>query len=72
MTFIVVCTIAHKPMITADLAICYLSQGKAGPFYTRTKLFRTTKDSVLTRVGIFDRGADDLLMSVAMNTATIV
>jgi len=64
-------TIAHKPMITADLAICYLSPGKAGPFYTRTKVVRTTEDSVLTRVGIFDRGADDLLMSVAMNTATM-
>jgi len=64
-------TIAHKPMTTADLAICYLSQGKVGPFCTRTKVLRTTEDSVLTRVGIFDRGADDLLMSVAMNTATI-
>lgn len=64
-------TITHKPMITTDLAICYLSQGRTGPFYTRTEVLRTTEDSVLTRVGIFDRGADDLLMSIAMNTATI-
>jgi len=63
--------IAHKPVITADLAIHYLSQGKAGPFYTRTKVLRMTGDSVLTRVEILDRGADDLLMTVAINTATI-
>ena len=64
------CSITDKPMITADLAMSYLSQGKIGPFYTRTEVLRITEDSVLTRVGVFDRGAGDLLMSVAMNTAT--
>lgn len=63
--------ITHKPVITADLAIHYLSQGKTGPFYTRTKVLRMTGDSVLTRVEILDRGADDLLMTLAINTATI-
>lgn len=63
------CTVANRPMTTADLAISYLSQGRVGPFYTRTEVLRTTKDTVLTRVGVFDKGAGDLLMSVAMNTA---
>lgn len=63
--------VAGKPVTTADLAIHYLSQGKAGPFYTRTKVLRMTGDSVLTRVEILDRGADDLLMTVAINTATV-
>lgn len=64
-------TIAGKPVITADLAIHYLSQGKSGPFYTRAKVLRATEDGVLTRVEIRDRGADDLLMTVATNTATV-
>jgi uncharacterized protein (TIGR00369 family) len=64
-------TIAHKPVMTTDLAIHYLSQGKAGPFRTRTKVLRMTEDSVLTRVEIVDGGADDLLMTVAVNTAAI-
>ncbi len=64
--------VADQPVVTADLAIHYLSQGKAGPFYTRTKVLRMTGDSVLTRVEILDRGANDLLMAVAANTATVV
>ena len=62
---------ARKPLITTDLAIHYLSQGKAGPFCTRAKVLRMTGDSVLTRVEIVDRGADDLLMTVAVNTAAV-
>jgi uncharacterized protein (TIGR00369 family) len=65
-------TVAHKSMITYDLAMSYLSQGRVGPFYTRTEVLRLTGDSVLTRVGVFDRGAGDLLMSVVMNNATAV
>lgn len=63
--------IAGNPVITADLAIHYLSQGKTGPFYTRTKVLRAAEESVLTRVEIRDRGADDLLMTVAINSATV-
>ena len=61
---------AHEAMVTTDLGIHYLSQGKAGPFRTRTKVLRVTRDSVLTRVEIVDRGADDLLTTVAVNAAT--
>lgn len=66
------CSAAGRPMITADLAMSYLSQGKMGPIYTRTEVLRTTVDSVLTRISIFDRGAGDTLMSMAMNTAVVV
>jgi len=60
---------AGNPLTTADLSIHYLSPGKVGPFRTETKVLRATGDSVLTRVEIVDRGADDLLMAVAVNTA---
>lgn len=65
-------TVAHKPMITYDLAMSYLSQGRVGPFYTKTEVLRSTGDSVLTRVSVFDRGAGDLLMAVVMNNATSI
>ena len=65
-------TVADKPMITADLAMSYLSQGKVGPVYTRTEVLRATGDTILMRVGVFDRGAGDLLMCMAMNTARAV
>lgn len=65
-------TVANKPMITYDLAMSYLAQGRVGPFYTKTEVLRITGDSVLTRVGVFDRGAGDLLMSVVMNNATAI
>lgn len=64
--------IAHKPMVTIDLIIHYLSQGKAGPFRTTTKVLRMTGDSVLTRVELVDGGADNLLMAVAVSTAAVV
>ncbi len=63
--------VAGRPLVTSDLAIHYLSMGKTGPFRTRATVLRTAADSVLTRVEIVDTGRDDLLMAVAMNTATL-
>ena len=61
--------VVGRPLVTADLAIHYLSMGKAGPFRTRARVVRASRDSVLTRVEMVDAGKDDLLMAVAMNTA---
>lgn len=61
---------AGRPLVTSDLAIHYLSMGKAGPFRTRATVVRAARDSVLTRIEIVDAGKDGLLMAVAMNTAT--
>ncbi len=41
--------VARRPLITSDLSIHYLSMGKVGPFYTRTRVERATGDSVVTR-----------------------
>ncbi len=60
---------AGKPMATKDLAIQYLSQGKKGPFRTRVRVLRTTDDTALTRVEVIDRGMEDRLIAVVMNTA---
>ena len=57
-----------KPLITTDLEVHYLEQGKAGPFQTKTTVLRKTEDTALTRVEVIDRGADDRLMAVIMNT----
>jgi uncharacterized protein (TIGR00369 family) len=62
---------ADKPLTTSDLAIYYLSQGKRGPFRTRTRVLRATDDTALTRVEVVDRGAEDRLIAVAMNTAVL-
>jgi len=62
---------ADKPLTTSDLAIHYLSQGKRGPFRTRTRVLRTTDDTALTRVEVIDRGIEDRLIAVAMNTAVL-
>ncbi len=64
--------IAHKPMITCDLAMSYLSQGRVGPFYTRTEVLRISGDNVLARVEVFDRGAGDLLMAVVLNNSMAI
>ena len=56
-----------KTMRTADMEIHYLSQGKVGPFQTRTSILRMTKDTVLTRIEVIDRGADENLIAVATN-----
>lgn len=60
-----------KPLTTKDLTIHYLSQGKVGPFRTRARVLRETKDTVLTRVELVDSGANDRLLMVGMNTATL-
>jgi acyl-coenzyme A thioesterase PaaI-like protein len=63
--------VARRPLITSDLSIHYLSMGKVGPFCTKTRIVRATGDIVVTRVEILDRGKEDLLMAVAINTATM-
>jgi uncharacterized protein (TIGR00369 family) len=60
---------AARPMTTKDLAIQYLSQGKKGPFRTRARVIRVTDDTALTRVEVVDRGVEDRLIAVVMNTA---
>jgi uncharacterized protein (TIGR00369 family) len=60
-----------KPVSTSDLAIHYLLQGKVGPFRTRATVLRATADTALTRVDVIDSGADDCLITVVMNTATL-
>jgi len=60
-----------QPLITKDLTIHYLSQGKVGPFRTRARMLRQTNDTALTRVEVVDRGANDRLFMVGMNTATL-
>ncbi len=60
---------AGKPMASKDLAIQYLSQGKKGPFRTRTRVIRTTEDTALTKVEVVDRGLKDRVIAVVMNTS---
>lgn len=60
---------AARPMTTLDLSVQYLSQGKKGPFRTRARLVRRTGDTVLTRVEVIDRGMEDRLLAVVMNTS---
>jgi len=58
-----------KPVASKDLAIQYLSQGKKGPFRTRVRVIRTTDNTALTRIEVIDRGMEDCLIAVIMNTA---
>ena len=60
-----------RPVATNDLAIQYLSQGKRGPFRTRTRVLRTTHDTALTRVEVVDSGLEDRVIAVVMNTAVL-
>ncbi len=60
---------AGKPMTTRDLVIQYLSQGKQGPFRTRTRVVRTADDTALARVEVIDRGVENRVIAVVMNTA---
>jgi uncharacterized protein (TIGR00369 family) len=60
-----------QPLITKDLTIHYLSQGKVGPFQARARMLRQTNDTAMTRVEVVDRGANDRLLMVGMNTATL-
>jgi uncharacterized protein (TIGR00369 family) len=63
--------VAGTPLTTRDLTIHYLSQGKRGPFRTRTRLLRRTDGTALTRVEVIDRGLEDRVIAVAMNTAAL-
>jgi len=63
--------ITGQPLITKDMSIHYLSQGRVGPFRTRARMLRKTGDTALTRVEVVDRGANDRLLMVGMNTATL-
>jgi len=60
-----------QPLITKDLTLHYLSQGKVGPFLTRARMLRKTGDTALTRVELVDRGANDRLLMLGLNTATL-
>ena len=61
-----------KPFVTTDLAVHFLSLGQVGPFRTRTSLLRKTDEMVLSLVEILDIGAEDRLLSIATNLATLV
>ena len=56
-------------MASKDLAIQYLSQGKTGPFRTRTRVIRTTDNTALTRIEVIDCGMEDRVIALVMNTA---
>ena len=60
-----------KSVVSSDLTIHYLSQGKVGPFRTRARVVRKTSDTALTRIEIIDSGANNRLVAVGMNTATL-
>jgi uncharacterized protein (TIGR00369 family) len=62
-------TATGKPMASKDLAIQYLSQGKTGPFRTRTRVIRTTDNTALTRIEVIDCGMEDRVIALVMNTA---
>jgi uncharacterized protein (TIGR00369 family) len=64
-------TATGKPLITSDLLIYYVSQGKVGPFRTKAEVLRKKDSTALTRIEVIDSGADDRLLTVAMNTATL-
>ena len=60
-----------QPLVTKDLTLHYLSQGKIGPFLTRARMLRRTGDTALTRVELVDKGANDRLLMLGLNTATL-
>jgi uncharacterized protein (TIGR00369 family) len=60
-----------QPLITRDISIHYLSQGRIGPFRTKAKVIRKIGDTALTRVEVIDTGANDRLLMVGTNTATL-
>jgi len=59
------------PLVTQDLTIYYLSQGKVGPFLTNTALIRDESDIIVTRVEVRDSGANNRLLAVGLNTAAL-
>jgi len=60
-----------QPFTMKDLTMHYLSQGRVGPFCFTAEVLRTTSDTALTRVELVDRGANDRLLMVGINTATL-
>jgi uncharacterized protein (TIGR00369 family) len=58
-------------MMTRDIRIHYLAQGKVGPFRTRARVIRTTSGEALTRVEVIDTGANNRLLSIGMNSAAL-
>ena len=61
------CLLGRRPS-TRDLRIRYLSQGRVGPFETKTEVLRRSPTDVLARVRIVDRGAEDRLVALASCT----
>jgi len=59
------------PLVTQDLNIYYLSQGKVGPFTTNATVIRDTSDTIVTRVEVRDSGANNRLLAVGLNTAAL-
>jgi len=57
-------SVSGEPMVSADLAINYLSLGRSGPIRTRTRVLRRTPSGVLVRVELRDAGAGDRLLTV--------
>ena len=56
---------------TRDLVIHYMSPGITGPFQTTAEVLRMDHHSALTRIRVLDRGKDDRLMAVVMNSVDI-
>ena len=59
------------PLVTQDLNIYYLSQGKVGPFITNATVLRDKSDTIITRVEVRDSGANNRLLAVGLNTAAL-
>ena len=59
------------PLVTQDLKIYHLSQGKVGPFLTNTAVIRDESDTIVTRVEVRDSGANNRLLAVGLNTAAL-
>ena len=60
----------QRPAAVKDLRIRYLSQGRVGPFETRTELLRQSSVEVLARVRIVDDGAEGRLVALASCTVS--
>jgi acyl-coenzyme A thioesterase PaaI-like protein len=59
------------PLVTQDLSIYYLSQGKVGPFITNATVIRGKSDIITTRVEVRDSGANNRLLAIGLNTAAL-
>jgi acyl-coenzyme A thioesterase PaaI-like protein len=59
---------AGKAFVTRALQIQYLSQGRVGPFRTKTRLLHHSRASALSRVEILDMGDRERLIAVGLNT----